>query len=140
MILGENPTFKTPRFSISAAMEQAFKDVKIWEPFVQLCGAAFLSLRSRSTELMRLIALILHHAGRTKSSILKFLASHQSLNIDENNDLTAEKYVIDQVRSSSTNWETIMRKFTHDRVDPLFFKAVDIAPAGLVAAIEKLYD
>ena len=140
MILGENPAFKTPRFSISGAQEKAFKDVKIWEPFVEMCGQAYLSLRSRSAELMRLVALVLHHAGRPRTKILKYLASKSSLNIDEDDEEKAAKFVCDQVRSSSTNWELILRKFTHDRVDPLFFKAVEAAPAGLVAAVEKLYD
>jgi len=140
MILGENPAFKTPRFSISGAQEKAFKETNIWEPFVELCGQAFLSLRSRSAELMRLVALVLHHAGRPRTKILKYLASKQSLNIDEVDEEKAAKFVCDQVRSSSTNWELILRKFTHDRVDPLFFKAVEAAPAGLVAAVEKLYD
>jgi len=140
MILGENPAFKTPRFSISAGMEKAFKDVGIWEPFVDMCGDAFLSLRSRSAELMRLVALVLHHAGRPRTKILKYLASQPSLNITEEDEDAAGKFVCDQVRSSSKNWETIMRKFTHDRVDPLFFKAVELAPAGLVSAVEKLYD
>ena len=140
MILGENPAFKTPRFSISGAQEKAFKEVKIWEPFVEVCGQAYLSLRSRSAELMRLVALVLHHAGRPRAKILKYLASKSSLNIDEDNEEKAAKFVCDQVRSSSTNWELILRKFTHDRVDPLFFKAVEAAPAGLVAAVEKLYD
>ena len=140
MILGENPAFKTPRFSISGAQEKAFKATNIWEPFVELCRQAFLSLRSRSAELMRLVALVLHHAGRPRTKILKYLASKHSLNIDEADEEKAAKFVCDQVRSSSTNWELILRKFTHDKVDPLFFKAVEAAPAGLVAAVEKLYD
>ena len=139
MILGENPAFKTPRFSISGAQENAFKATNIWEPFVELCRQAFLSLRSRSAELMRLVALVLHHAGRPRTKILKYLASKQSLNINEGDEEKAAKFVCDQVRSSSTNWELILRKFTHDKVDPLFFKAVEAAPAGLVAAVEKLY-
>lgn len=139
MILGENPAFKTPRFSISGAQEKAFKETNIWEPFVELCRQAFLSLRSRSAELMRLVALVLHHAGRPRTKILKYLASKHSLNIDVDEEKAA-KFVCDQVRSSSTNWELILRKFTHDKVDPLFFKAVEAAPAGLVAAVEKLYD
>ena len=89
---------------------------------------------------MRLVALVLHHAGRPRTKILKYLASKQSLNIDEADEEKAAKFVCDQVRSSSTNWELILRKFTHDKVDPLFFKAVEAAPAGLVAAVEKLYD
>ena len=121
-------------------MENAFKDVGIWEPFCDMCGAAFLSLRSRSAELMRLISLVLHHAGRPRAKILKYLASQPSLNISEENENAAEAFVCDQVRSSSKNWETMMRKFTHDRVDPLFFKAVEFAPSGLVSAVEKLYD
>eukprot|EP00567_Pseudictyota_dubia_P010285 CAMPEP_0197437794 /NCGR_PEP_ID=MMETSP1175-20131217/4947_1 /TAXON_ID=1003142 /ORGANISM="Triceratium dubium, Strain CCMP147" /LENGTH=689 /DNA_ID=CAMNT_0042967405 /DNA_START=13 /DNA_END=2082 /DNA_ORIENTATION=- len=140
MILGENPAFKTPRFSISADMEKAFRDVSIWEPFVDMCGEAFLSLRSRSAELMRLVALVLRHAGRPKTRILKYLASNQSLNIAEEDDKKAAKFVCDQVRSSSRNWELVLRKFTHNKVDPLFFKAVEKAPAGLVTAVEKLYD
>ena len=140
MILGENPAFKTPRFSISGAQEKAFKATNIWEPFVELCRQAFLSLRSRSAELMRLVSLVLHHAGRPRTKILKYLASKHSLNIDEADEEKAAKFVCDQVRSSSTNWELILRKFTHDKVDPLFFKAVEAAPAGLVAAVEKLYD
>ncbi|CAB9511340.1 Phosphatidylinositol 4-phosphate 3-kinase C2 domain-containing subunit [Seminavis robusta] len=140
MILGENPAFKTPRFSISAGQEAAFKEVGIWERFVKLCGLAFLSLRARAPELMQVTALLLQHAGRPQSKILKYLASIESFNISEEDQAKAESIVCKQVRQSSTHWETIARKFTHDRIDPLFFRAVERAPAGLVAAVEKMYD
>ena len=36
MILGENPAFKTPRFSLSAGQEAAFRKVGIWAFFGML--------------------------------------------------------------------------------------------------------
>eukprot|EP00546_Thalassionema_frauenfeldii_P008771 CAMPEP_0178906486 /NCGR_PEP_ID=MMETSP0786-20121207/6856_1 /TAXON_ID=186022 /ORGANISM="Thalassionema frauenfeldii, Strain CCMP 1798" /LENGTH=438 /DNA_ID=CAMNT_0020578207 /DNA_START=636 /DNA_END=1949 /DNA_ORIENTATION=- len=122
MILGDNPPFKTPRFSISGDMEKAFRKVGIWDPFLHLCGDAFLSLRSRSSELMRVIALLLKHLSRPRDKVLKYLASEESFNIDESSEDSASRLVRERVAESSTNWETIMRQFTHDKIDPLFFK------------------
>jgi len=137
MIFGENPPFKTPRFSISDGMEKAFKKVDRWEPFVDLCGVAFLSLRCRSAELTRLIVLLLRGSGRTQSSLLKYLASSESFNIDETNDGVAAKRICDQVRMSSASMETVMRKFTHNKVDPLFLKALELMPKAMVDAGKK---
>lgn len=140
MILGENPAFKTPRFSISAGQEAAFREVGIWDRFVELCGQAFLSLRARAPALMNIIALVLQHAGRPQKKILKYLASFESFNIGEKNEDTAKQIVCKQVMESSGHWETIMRKFTHDRIDPIFLKAVEKTPESLVAAVEKMYN
>lgn len=110
MILGENPAFKTPRFSISGDMENAFKAVGIWEPFVKLVGQAFLSLRIRSSVLIHTIALVLQQAGRVHKKTIKYLASKDSFNIAEQDEAVAEHHVIQQVRDSSKNWETVLRK------------------------------
>jgi len=139
MILGENPAFKTPLFSISKDMENAFAEVGIWESFIDLCGEAFLALRERSSELTRLIALSLQLAGRPQTHILKYLASKESFNILENDKDIVKKFVCDQVRSSSKDWETVLRKFTHDKVDPIFFKVVEALPSRLVSRFEAMY-
>jgi len=140
MIFGENPPFKTPRFSISSGMEKAFREVGIWEPFIDLCGTAFISLRARFTELTRLIALLLRSSGRTQSGILEYLASSESFNIDETNEDIAVKLVCEQVRKSSTNWKTVLRKFTHNKVDPIFMRMVEMTPNVVKSALEEIID
>ncbi|KAA8495605.1 Phosphatidylinositol 3-kinase 1 [Porphyridium purpureum] len=136
-VLGSTPPIDGPRFSISPDMEKAFTDVGIWNDFVELCGKAFTSLRRNAIYLVREVFLLFRHTGLKQSSVLKYMASKDSLDASAKDFESAEEYVCQQVRTASRQWATFMRSFAHDKVDPVYYKMLEakFPPALLANAI-----
>ena len=138
-LLGDAPPIDAPRFSISPGMETVFKQMKIWEPFVETTVNAFLALRRASASILRAATLMFDKAGFKPDCTRSFLRGKQSLNFSENNEEAAGQYVRAQIEASSTDWKAKFKQFNHEIVDPGWFGLVQ---AGFLPAkgIMKLVD
>lgn len=138
-LLGKTPPIDGPRFSISHGMESVFKKLNVWELFVETSVRAFLALRSSSSAIVRTAVLLFGKAGYEPGAVRSFLRSRFSLNLHEKNEAAAAAFVRNQIQSSSTDWKTKLKAFSHQHIDPGWYGLLErgFPPA---VAIMKLID
>ena len=123
-ILTQAPPIDGPRFSISPGMQAGLTAAGVWNKFVDYSERAFLALRDSAPEVVRTAVLLFSHADFQDSVIREYMASAVSLNVRAD-DETAAKSVRTQIGASATQWKMKVKSYTHDVVDPAFYKLLE---------------
>jgi len=123
-ILTQAPPIDGPRFSISPGMQAGLTAVGVWDKFVDYSERAFLALRDSAPEVVRTTVLLFSHADFQDSVIREYMTSAVSLNVRAD-DETAAKSVRTQIGASATQWKMKVKSYTHDVVDPAFYKMLE---------------
>eukprot|EP00186_Timspurckia_oligopyrenoides_P000430 CAMPEP_0182442254 /NCGR_PEP_ID=MMETSP1172-20130603/1193_1 /TAXON_ID=708627 /ORGANISM="Timspurckia oligopyrenoides, Strain CCMP3278" /LENGTH=685 /DNA_ID=CAMNT_0024637013 /DNA_START=2375 /DNA_END=4432 /DNA_ORIENTATION=+ len=119
-ILGAVPPIDAPRFSVSSAMESAFRRVKIWDRFVSCALSAYQVLRVEGGNILRIASMLFSHAGFDSEVVRGYLQSNVSLaiNVPEADALFSIRA---QLQSSSKDWSTFLKQISHEHIDPAFY-------------------
>lgn len=126
-----------PPIAVASEMEDAFQALGVWETFVGLCGAAFISARHASGEVLRLADMVFGKSGMKRQDIQAFLRGNRSLNLGEA-DEDAGEHVMEQVRNSGSNAQTWMKRISHEYVDPAWYGLLKKGFPPAVAIMDML--
>lgn len=134
-ILGARPPIDGPRFSIYPEMRSAFEKANLWDLFVNTCVNAFLAVRRQAPAVIRTAALLFTKFGQEDIAVRDFL--HTSLNTHEPTEFEAGNVVRMQIMQSSSAWKTKFKSYSHDKIDPAFYAALErgFPPAVLAMKI-----
>lgn len=123
-ILTQAPPIDGPRFSISPGMQAGLTAVGVWDKFVDYSVRAFLALRDSAPEVVRTTVLLFSHADFEENVIREYMKSKVSLAVHSTEEAAA-KSIQTQIDSSATQWKMKIKSYTHDKVDPAFYKLLE---------------
>ncbi|KAK1861962.1 hypothetical protein I4F81_004538 [Pyropia yezoensis] len=123
-ILTQAPPIDGPRFSISPAMQAGLTAVGVWGKFVDYSVKAFLALRDSAPEVVRTTVLLFSHADFEENVIREYMKSKVSLAVHSTEEAAA-KSIQTQIDASATQWKMKVKSYTHDKVDPAFYKLLE---------------
>lgn len=137
-LLGTSPPIDGPPIAIAPQMELVFRELDIWETFVDLFVDTFMALRARAPEVIRTSVLIFTKAGYEEHQIRQYLQGKMSLNTQVS-DMKAAEGVRRQLILSSGDIKTRFKQFAHEHIDPAWYGLLEkgFPPA---VAIMKLVD
>lgn len=137
-LMGTSPPIDGPRIAIAPQMESVFKDLKVWDKFVDMFVDAFLVLRVEAPAIIRTSVLIFSKAGYEEEQIRNFLQGKFSLNVHEKEKKAAD-LVRKQLLMSSGDIKTKFKAFAHEHIDPAWYGLLEkgFPPA---VAIMKIVD
>lgn len=122
-LLGSKPPIDGPRFAIYPEMQNALENVNAWDLFVDMCERAFLALRRRAPAITRVATMLFTKFGFDEVSIREFLNS--SLDTHQSNERAAGGVVRHEVMNSSSMWKTKFKLYAHEKIDPVFYSALE---------------
>lgn len=136
--MGTSPPIDGPRIAIAPQMEAVFRDLKVWDKFVELFVDAFIALRRVAPAIIRTSVIMFSKAGYDAHQIRTFLQGRFSLNVHEKEKKAAE-LVRRQLLHSSTDIKTRFKAFAHEHIDPAWYGLLEkgFPPA---VAIMKIVD
>ncbi|GAB0495829.1 hypothetical protein MMPV_007136 [Pyropia vietnamensis] len=123
-ILTQAPPIDGPRFSISPAMQAGLTAVGVWDKFVDYSVKAFLALRDAAPEVVRTTVLLFSHTDFEENVIREYMKSKVSLAV-HSTEQAAAKSIQTQIDASATQWKMKIKSYTHDKVDPAFYKLLE---------------
>lgn len=137
-LMGTSPPIDGPRIAIAPQMEAVFRDLKVWDRFVNMFVDAFLALRRVAPAIVRTSVIIFTKAGYEEHQIRSFIQGRFSLHVHEKEGKAAEM-VRRQLVHSSTDIKTKFKAFAHEHIDPAWYGLLEkgFPPA---VAIMKLVD
>lgn len=137
-LMGTSPPIDGPRIAIAPQMEAVFKDLKVWDKFVDMFVDAFIALRRMAPTIIRTSVVMFASAGFEEEQIRSFLQGRFSLNVHEKESKAAE-VVRKQIVHSSTDIKTKFKSFAHKHIDPAWYGLLEkgFPPA---VAIMKIVD
>lgn len=137
-LMGTSPPIDGPRIAIAPQMEAVFKDLNIWDKFMDMFVDAFIALRRVAPTLIRTSVVMFTTAGFEEEQVRSFLQGRFSLNVHEKESKAAE-VVRKQIVHSSTDIKTKFKSFAHKHIDPAWYGLLEkgFPPA---VAIMKIVD
>jgi hypothetical protein len=136
-LLGSSPPIDGPPIAIYPEMEVALRAVGAWGSFVDACEDAFLTIRRAAPAVVRTAVMLFEKAGFSAQRVRGYLSGARSLNTHERDEAAAGAVVRDLVTHSSQNWKTKFKSYSHDKIDPAFYAALQsrFGPAVLAMKI-----
>lgn len=136
-LLGSAPPIDGPQIAIYPQMENAFRAVNAWDHFLDCCTLAFISVRRAAPAIIRTAVMIFEKFGFTPSLVRAYLSGPLSLNTHEKDEAVAAAVVRNLVKHSSQDWKTKFKAYSHDKIDPAFYSALQakFGPAVLAMKI-----
>lgn len=133
-VLGSKPPVDGPSISLAPSMEAAFRNVGVWDKFVDLCVDAFLVLRQHADTLVRVTQLLFVKAGYKDGKVDAFLRGQNSLNVGEKREAKAGDHVRRQITRSSGDVGNWFKEFAHERLVPTWYMLLDkgFPPAKII--------
>lgn len=119
-LLGTSPPIDGPPIAIAPQMEIVFRELHIWDSFVDMFVDAFMALREHAPAVIRTAVLIFTKAGYDGDQIRHYLQGKFSLNVHES-DKTASDFVRRQLIMSSGDIKTKFKQFAHEHIDPAWY-------------------
>ena len=137
-LMGTSPPIDGPHIAIAPQMEAVFRDLKVWDKFVQMCVDAFIALRRVAPAIIRTSVIMFSKAGYEEEQIRSYLRGRFSLNVHEREDKAAET-LRRQIVNSSGDIKTRFKAFAHEHIDPAWYGLLEkgFPPA---VAIMKIVD
>lgn len=137
-LMGTSPPIDGPPIAIAPQMEVVFRELGVWDTFVDLFLDAFAALREHAPAIIRTSVMIFSMAGYREDEIRNFLRGRGSLNVDESDEKAIE-WVKKQLVMSSGDIKTRFKQFAHEHIDPAWYGLLEkgFPPA---VAIMKLVD
>jgi hypothetical protein len=117
-------------------MEAAFRAVGAWERFVDECEAAFLTIRRAAPAVIRTAVLMFTKAGFPAQVVREYLSGPLSLNTRAASEGAAGAVVRRFVVKSSQHWRTKLKSYSHQKIDPAFYSALESGYAPAVLAMK----
>lgn len=137
-LMGTSPPIDGPRIAIAPQMEAVFRDLKVWDKFVQMFVDAFIALRRVAPAIIRTSVILFSKAGYEEEEIRTYLQGRSSLNVHDKEHKAAE-HVRRQIVNSSGDIKTRFKAFAHEHIDPAWYGLLEkgFPPA---VAIMKIVD
>eukprot|EP00005_Dracoamoeba_jomungandri_P006422 CAMPEP_0174261406 /NCGR_PEP_ID=MMETSP0439-20130205/11412_1 /TAXON_ID=0 /ORGANISM="Stereomyxa ramosa, Strain Chinc5" /LENGTH=744 /DNA_ID=CAMNT_0015345877 /DNA_START=28 /DNA_END=2262 /DNA_ORIENTATION=+ len=123
-LLGTQPPIDAPKFSISEEMTNVLKEMGKWEEFLERCANAFIALRRRSSEVIRVCSLVFGSFGWDPKKVSEYVGSPKSLMLDST-DEEAKETVYKLLQNSANSWSNLFKQFSHKKIDPLWYGLLD---------------
>lgn len=137
-LMGTSPPIDGPRIAIAPQMEVVFRELKVWDRFVDMSVDAFMALRAEAPAIIRTSVMIFSKAGYEEDQIRAFVQGKFSLHV-HGKDKKAADFVRRQMMMSSGDIKTWFKQFAHEHIDPAWYGLLEkgFPPA---VAIMKLVD
>eukprot|EP01090_Pellita_catalonica_P007189 TRINITY_DN1779_c0_g1_i2.p1 TRINITY_DN1779_c0_g1~~TRINITY_DN1779_c0_g1_i2.p1 ORF type:complete len:175 (-),score=24.73 TRINITY_DN1779_c0_g1_i2:48-572(-) len=130
------PGIDAPKFSIANEMMQCFKELEVWELFVEKCVTAFFILRRRANEVVSACIYSFTASGRKPIEIRDYVRGPESLMLAMP-DQKARSILTNMITSSAKNWQNVFKQFTHKTIDPIWYGMLEkhFPPATIAMAV-----
>lgn len=137
-LMGTSPPIDGPRIAIAPQMEAVFRDLGVWERFVDMFVDGFIALRRVAPAIIRTSVIMFSKAGYDEDQIRAYLQGRFSLNVHDKEEKAAEM-VRRQIVNSSGDIKTRFKAFAHEHIDPAWYGLLEkgFPPA---VAIMKMVD
>lgn len=119
-ILGCGPPLDAPPIALALEMEQAFRELGVWNMFVDLCGSAFACARRNFSSVLRVASNAFSRTGIEAGQMSRFLRSKRSLYLSTD-DISARDYVERQIHKGASDPQTWLKRIAHEVVDPTWY-------------------
>lgn len=122
-VLGRMPPVDVPSISLALDMEKAFREINVWEKFVNMAVDAYIALRQNAGMLKHVAKLLFTKAGYTGEEVSDFLDGKKSLNV-QCAEGEAGETIRNLLMKSATDVSQWFQEFNHDTVIPIWFDLI----------------
>lgn len=123
-------------------MEKIFRELDVWDKFVNMSVDAFLEIREHADAVMQIAKLLFSKATFSEEEVQAFLQSASSLNVQSGGDAKAGQHVRAQLEKSSSDVANWFKESMPETVVPIWYGMIKkgFPPATMIMSFMDAYE